>query len=425
MSPRLNQEILAFEAWSSPTRSEREAVDDCKERLLTFVAQIDPSWSFEIHGSRATGLANPLSDLDYIIHSPDSTKNPIEGGSNKKRRSVKRAALNVLFKLKKAFDESSDYHQATVCIPPKIPTLTATDKRTGLRLQAIASPAVTTHTTEFVKYYLAEYPQLKPLYVLIRRCLERKGLSSAAECGLSSYPLVVAILTALTHAQENFSPDDLGRQLLHVLDFWANADCVSLGYAADPPLTFPKYSSSLIGSQSFEDHELLSEREDLLESNKELASDDRPPSINETTELNSLSRAHPIPFQDPTYLIDSSDPDPYLASISVLAARNNKLRAQSGQADISKTRLSLQDPANPTNDVGRSCVRMDEIQQLFRSTHATITGEMRKWDKASPHDRHFGTNGAKYLIGSMMYNRDWASVAAKRERLQMAAPGYM
>lgn len=388
-----------------------------------------------MHGSRATGLAGPLSDLDYVIQLPNS-----EMGFQKMQKATK----NVLHELRVALDKSADYKQ-TRYVSGRIPTLTVVDKKTGLRVQTTSS-MVTAHTTEFVKYYLAEYPQLRPLYLILRRYLERRELASAAGSGLSSYPTLVVILTALTHAKENFLPDDLGRQLLHVLDFWATADCISLGYAADPPLTFPKFSRKLVKnleSQSDADEDQVTVSSDLDNDDEETLGYEHSPEPDEQAAAGTpqsadhakaeaaLPKSHPTPFTDPVFSINSNSSDPYLAGISVIAARNQRLRIspqkpKSGEPrELYPNRLCLQDPANPTNDVGAACYRMRKIQSAFRVAHEQVTETMRKWDEASLSDRQFGNGLPKYLIGTLMWHQDWAGVAAARERVQMGAPGYM
>ena len=93
------------------------------------------------------------------------------------------------------------------------------------------------HESSTVKY-LNEFPSLRPLYIILRHLLEIRGLTKGQERGLSSYPLLMMIVAALKHRSEDIGSDDLASQLLHILRFIGDADLYNHGFAVDPSRFF-------------------------------------------------------------------------------------------------------------------------------------------------------------------------------------------
>ena len=201
-------------------------------------------------------------------------------------------------------------------IPARIPIVSAVHFVTGRKIQ-IQSLAPFLPAREYTATYLVEFPTLRPLFILLRYALEMRGLSTVFEGGLGSYSLLMLIVTAFKHASGKYDRHDLAGHLLHVLGFYADADLYHDGYSADPPRVFPKIRKSM----SVEERKIRSEDPILLG-------------------IDTMNKFNPK--------------KPYL--------------------------LCLQDPANPTNDLGSKAYAIKHVQALFKSVKIDLTEDLKRWD---------------------------------------------
>jgi hypothetical protein len=124
-------------------------------------------------------------------------------------------------------------------VAARVPLVNCKHRATGLKIQ-LQTMAPFQAAQQYTAAYLAELPSLRHLYVLIRHFLEMRNLTTVFEGGLGSYTILMMIVTALKHASGKFAPQDLGAQLLHILDFYGNADLYKQGFSANPPRVFEK-----------------------------------------------------------------------------------------------------------------------------------------------------------------------------------------
>ena len=289
------------------------------QQLITHVkgvvASVAPSNEVSIHGSRYTGLASPLSDIDFAISLPEEGNSHSKHGSRRTHPVILKAARRLLRKIMSALQKSKRYKNIDY-IAARIDLVTATDLDTGIVIQ-ISALAPYKPAREYTMMYLKEYAGLRPLYTLIRHSLVMRNLTTVYEGGIGSYPLLIMIVTALKHADTPFGSDDLGKQLLHVLQFWSNADLYNNGYSADPPRVFQKISSKI------------------------------------ETRKTRDERA-----------------DPCLRGIKYI-----------GKQYIEKPwLLCLQDPGNSTNDLGKKATEVRSIQGVFTVGYNHILNAMRQWN---------------------------------------------
>lgn len=313
-----------------------------------------------------TGLAGPLSDVDFNIQLPASKGTAKEISSSTHPHHLK-SGLSILRRFEQALRADACYRDVLLMNATRLPVLEALDRRTGLMIQCVSRPLG--QGDEYCKYYIQEYPQLRPLHALLSQSLRNAELYSRSHGNIGSYALFVMILTALTHAREHFQNKELGPQLFHVLGFWADADLLSNGYAADPPRVFPKYSRSVTNR----------------------------------------------PEEEPLANGESS-----MAGIRTLVLKN----LQEYKA-VSKPlyRLCLQDPANHFNDLGRSAYQIRNLQTNFRKALDDIYALAQAWDGRSLKERSefpFQMCLLRPLVGS-----NWQPFVVARERLQRASPKWM
>lgn len=164
--------------------------------------------------------------------------------------------------------------------------------------------------------YLLEYPTLRPLYILLRSALHIRGLGTVYEGGLGSYTIFIMTVYALKSCPLNIDKTDVGGQLLYLLKFYAKADLYNTGYSLDPPSTFRKLRRN-------EARARVKGRTDLV--------------------------AHGIHIIGKT-----CKNQPYL--------------------------LCLQDPANPTSDLGRKSHKIKHVQKVFATAYHWITAYIHYLD---------------------------------------------
>ncbi|KAK0322216.1 hypothetical protein LTR82_006669 [Friedmanniomyces endolithicus] len=201
----------------------------------------------------------------------------------------------------------------------KFPIITAKHRATGIDIQIVSAPS-TTNQAAVVAEYLAELSHLRELFYVMRTTLGMRDLIDVFNGGVGSYGLFNMIVAALKRGERSsVLPPTAAGQLLYVLDFWVN---------------FP-----------FETHGL---------------------SIEPTPKL---FKKHPLA---------SIAPGVRQGYIHAAARRGDDARA--GQWAIGVVRplqpylLCLQDPADPTNDLGR---KSNAIKNLQASCRFVLFG-MRK-----------------------------------------------
>lgn len=274
--------------------------------------------SCTVIGSYSTGLALPFSDIDIAVSFPAVEA---EAATHRKsRRSLKfqKVYRNALFKIHRAFGNDASFSKPELVFA-RIPIVRAVHRKTDQEIQ-IQIQTGGNLQQQHTLAYLAEYPSLHPLYLVLRSCLEMRGLTMPFEGGLGSYPLLISIVNALKHASGQHHPHDLAGQLLHVLEFYESQDLYRYGFSVDPPHLFRKDKTSMAAE------ERLTRATDPVLSG-----------------IDSMSKLDPR--------------RPYL--------------------------LCLQDPADPKNDLGRRAYAIKHIQRTFADARRSILEAMEVWDRQS------------------------------------------
>ncbi len=271
--------------------------------------------SCAVIGSYSTGLALPFSDIDFAVSFPAVESEVAIHNKSPRGLQFQKIYRKALYKIVGAFRSDANFTQPELVFA-RIPIARAIHRKTNQEVQVqiqTGGNAQQQHTLA----YQAEYPSLRPLYVVLRSCLEMRGLSRPYEGGLGSYPILISIVNALKHASGQHDPHDLGSQLLHVLKFYESSNLCRYGFSADPPRLFRKDKTSM-------------------------AAEER------------LRRAA----------------DPVLSGIDTMA-KLNPLRPYL---------LCLQDPADPKNDLGRRAYAIKHIQETFAVSRRSMVEAMEVWD---------------------------------------------
>ena len=311
----LYSEIMDYEDFMKMDATEIEAARLLTAEVKSIVRRKYPKNPLHPIGSHSTGLADRLSDFDFTLSFPHLEKPPLGRGPSLTRPSSTKAGKQALISISAALRESGRYQDIEI-IHARVPIVKAIHRRTQLRveLQTLSSHEA---AREYTLYYLAEFPTLRPLYVLFRSALHLRQLNIVYEGGLGSYSVLIMIVNALKHAAGRYARDDLANHFLHVLEFYSTADLYKHGFSPDPPRTFQKNRGKI-----------------------------------STAEKKAQSS------------------DPMLRGLEIMKTYDTK----------KPYLLCLQDPANAVNDLGCRAYGIKHVQKLFATMRESLIANMKVWD---------------------------------------------
>lgn len=217
---RLDAEITEFIAWMEPTESELNARNELLARMMGLIKEHVPNLATEPFGSQTTGLAMPTSDIDIRIYDPKHNAK-IKRGSATYLKYVHEIFVG-LKRMEKTLRLDSGFVLA-VFHQGHFPLVSAQHIDTSLMVQIVAaSPPY--KTQQSIRTLVAEYPNLKPLFMVIKTIFDMRGLSDVYNGGLGSYSIFNMIVASLRlHARlypNPESPPTPGTQLLDFLRFY-------------------------------------------------------------------------------------------------------------------------------------------------------------------------------------------------------------
>lgn len=381
---RLDAEIHAFEEWTAVTVDEANAARRSFDSLQGVLNEKFPDIKLELHGSRATGLARPMSDIDIRLVISRLEKRTDERGPSPGRPVNKQEYVKVLRKIKiHLHNDFGSRYQVEQVKPGRVPLLDICDRRCGLTIQMAGIAIPTAHATEFTKYFQAEYPQIKTLFVLLRLWTERIGYEDASTGGISSYLLFNMILTSITHSKVLFDHQDVGKQLTNFLKFWSIAKVDTTGYAPDPARTFPKFASNIVednvASKAEEGEEKTAFSPSRLTAENILKFETVGSVTGEMMHEMKTCILSNLPSKQQVANAKHIGPsDSYLEGIKFLTTyTRSQLRNRNGNVPA----LLLQDPANPKNNLGSSARRFTGFQREMENALRHMTKSFRLWNE--------------------------------------------
>ncbi|KAI4644500.1 hypothetical protein J4E93_006405 [Alternaria ventricosa] len=304
----LHSEIVKFYNYTKPDRYETAARRHLIEQVQRQVKQVLPQYNVEVFGSERTGIAMPLSDIDFrlVLKSQplDPAKVPKLPPDTKERKKGTHLLHQLYWKL---FSKNGAYLLAAVR-HARYPLVAAQDRKSGLDVQVVLSND-TSISMVTMQEYMEKIPYLRELYWVVKTLFDTRGLSDVFRGGFGSYSLFMMVVASIKHAPK--PPKDSARALLHFLDFWGNFDTTKHGVSIEPAYLFDKVK-------------------------------------------------HPV-------LTDA-----------------RRAQLQSGETQpLPSYMLSLRDPADETNDLGRKGIAIKHVQATFRDLHKNLLLDMKYNKRAS------------------------------------------
>lgn len=211
----------------------------------------------------------------------------------------------------------------------------------------------------FALNYLSEFPTLRPLYVLLCTFLEQRSLNIPFRGGLGSYSVFILIVNVLKQINGGYDRSNAAKNLLYVLDFCATSDLYKYGFIADPPRIFPK------------DRKALSAEEKMI--------------LQTDPIISSFYKMQPL-----------NPRKPYL--------------------------LCLQNPANPTEDVGAKAYSIKHIQKTLSRVRNAILNDLESWENATEQQRQEMKSGLLHPLVGANFGR-FEAMRKKVEQIGHLQPG--
>ena len=263
MMHSLTNEIKAYEAYMRLSQREEVASEMVISDVNSVARNSRAVEPLTLLGSRSTGLATPTSDFDFSYTPPDNLlrrrvvpqSEDSSAPTYSSKAETKSKAVRMLERIQILFRISNKFRNIALIRYASVPILRMTHIATRLNIQ-IQTGATYQAAHEKKLAFLSEFPSLRPLYIVLRSFLEIRNLTTVFEGGLGSYSILMMIVTALKHSSGNFASDDLGSQLLHVLDFYGSADLYTVGFSANPPRTFEKRKGPTLDMTPMDDPQL-------------------------------------------------------------------------------------------------------------------------------------------------------------------------
>ncbi|CAB4061499.1 PAPD5_7 [Lepeophtheirus salmonis] len=177
----LHQEIEDFYAWMLPTTLEHAVRLDVVERIRSAINELYPAARVEISGSFRTGLYLPTSDIDLVICG-------------------------------KVLDKAA------------VPIVKLTDIRSDIKVDISFNMSNGVRAAELIKHFKKLYPSLPKLIYVLKQFLLQRDLNEVFTGGLSSYSLILLVISYLQHhySQETASSGraNLGVMLIEILELY-------------------------------------------------------------------------------------------------------------------------------------------------------------------------------------------------------------
>ena len=189
----------------------KPVINDILKELQSTVDEVNPNYKVNLYGSYCTGLCLPWSDIDIVIsheslYGEEYFLNKLYMKLTKKNwvkshKFIENANVPII---KLVSNDKFNFH---------IDISVENDKHFGLK------------TVELVKSYMKTYPVLKPIILALKTLLANGNLNNPYTGGLSSYGLILMVVSYIQSKIENKkynseSPTILGDTFINVLGYY-------------------------------------------------------------------------------------------------------------------------------------------------------------------------------------------------------------
>ena len=332
-------------------------------------------------------MSLPSSDLDLVICLPKVHKEagPEAPGALEGRNAIKETWQQNLARYLRREDW---VNVASITVIPNAPVPL-------LKLKTLAKPGEPSvsldvsfegqghrglEACKFHSILLRQYAALRPLVLVLKSFLSRRGLCEAYTGGLSSFAL--QLITA-RFLQEQHSPStDVGALLLGLLNFFGDhLDPRITGISVARRCYFSRSAGVVVGSNS---GGVLGSQSTTVRSENPLHAggtgqstvDQRRHSVGGPHHHVGVRSGHGVGAADTMGMMAGAA----FGSGAPLGHHTNTGHITS-YVPYKFDPLFVEDPLAPGNNVGRNCFRIYQVQRLFSETHSLLVSEIRRMEE--------------------------------------------
>ncbi|CAE7897177.1 Trf4-1, partial [Symbiodinium sp. KB8] len=162
---RLHEEVLEFVSMMRPTAAEEEAANVTLLRVVSVVKHGWPDAEITLFGSRASGMALPEADWDICLNGD--------------------------------LRQSGHAREVEVIAKARVPIVKYCDAQSGIWVDISFNQDTGADSTRFIQEAASEWPQLRPMMLVLKYYLKQRGLAETYRGGIGSFLLSVMCIRAL------------------------------------------------------------------------------------------------------------------------------------------------------------------------------------------------------------------------------------
>jgi DNA polymerase sigma len=404
LQSRLTKDILQYlDATSTKLRKLDGGRKLAVERFSRLVKTIWPRAQVKLYGSYISGLCLPSSDLDFVVCLPAVHKKDLAlaPGVLEGRNALNTSHQKLLARELKG-ESWIDPRSIKVIERTVVPVIKVSTKDTRARMIQldISFDGPEHHGLEanqMVTLILEELPLIRPLMLVLKQFLLRRGLLTAYTGGLSSYCLFLMVARYL---QEQPLSGDCGSLLMGFLDFYGNCfDPRAIGISVRGRQYFARTNSHTAVVAGYEPPAIWNGPHPHQHQQHVVTNIPNPTSSIDFRRRNSFSdagsvddsrRRHPRLFAKPTGATVSSGSShrfvprnaPSHPKVIDHPNNNNTNPSFDNVRPFTFDPLFVEDPLSSSNNVGRNAFRINQVQRAFSDAHRALVASL-EWGESA------------------------------------------
>ena len=187
---RLHEQIVAFARRAGSDAADAVRREACRARVESCVRRVFPSARLACFGSGASGLALREADIDLVVLGVGPECSTLGGGFNKSDRTE---LVSILRKIERQLRRERVVARAQGIYTAKVPIVkahTTGDDATGFALDLTVGATNGLKAVDWIKARVEEFPELRPLVLVLKKLLKTHSLDDASTGGCGGYLLV-------------------------------------------------------------------------------------------------------------------------------------------------------------------------------------------------------------------------------------------
>ncbi|VDK43133.1 unnamed protein product [Anisakis simplex] len=182
----LHEEIIDLYRWLRPSPLEKALRYCVFERVRSVIERVWPTAKVAVFGSLFTNLFLPTSDIDVVVEIEHLDEPP-------------------LWKTAESLKASGIAETITVLDKAFVPIVKMVDKDTKIFLDISFNTSQGVRTAKYIEQMKSRYPVLEPLVLILKQFLMQRQLNQVFTGGLSSYGLILMLISFLQLHHYDFS----------------------------------------------------------------------------------------------------------------------------------------------------------------------------------------------------------------------------